>query len=360
MDLQTSFLGLTFENPLMPASGPFVGDSDKMILLDKMGVGGMVSKTISLEGAQVPRPCITSGKNYIMNAELWSEYPMEQWINEFLPKVKNVIDTPLILSVGYSKEDMEVLIPALDQFADAYEVSTHYVGKDLSVIERTVKTIRSLTDKPFFMKVSPHMPDPVAFCKMVLGAGGNGIVAINSLGPTMTIDLKSRSVVMGNKEGEAWKSGPAIKPIALALINRIKREVPQCLIIGVGGISSAEDVLEFLLAGASAVQMLSAAMLQGVELYKEIIDDLPQTLEKYNFTSIQQVIDTPLTISELNFEPTLPKVDMDKCILCQKCVKGCPYLATSEVNKEIVFNPELCFGCTLCMTLCPTKAIATS
>lgn len=357
MDLKTSFLGLTFNNPLMPASGPFVGDAQKMILLDGMGLGGMVTKTISVQGAHVPRPCITAGNHLIMNAELWSEYDLERWVKDFLPTVKKQMKAPLLISVGYAREDMEVLIPALDDYADAFEVSTHYVGKDLAVIEDTVKSIRSLTSKPFFMKVSPHMPDPVAFCKMVLNAGGNGVVAINSVGPTMTIDLKSRSVIMGNAEGEAWMSGPAIKPIALALISRIKREVPKCTIIGVGGISSAEDILEFLLAGASAVQMLSAAMLKGIDLYKKILEDLPRTLEKYGFHSIQEVIETPLVIPEMNFEPTLPKVDMDKCILCNKCVKGCPYLAVHEVNKEIVFDPELCFGCSLCISACPTKAI---
>jgi dihydroorotate dehydrogenase (fumarate) len=356
--LHTSFLGLDFKNPLMPASGPLVGDSEKMILLSGMGLGGMVSKTISTKPAVVPRPCIIAGKNHIMNAELWSEHSMEAWVDTFLPQVKERVETPLLISVGYTKEDMEVLIPKLEPFADAFEVSTHYVGKDLSVIEETVRTIRSLTEKPFFMKVSPHMPDPVAFCKRVLAAGGNGVVAINSLGPTMTVDLKTRSVVMGNQTGEAWMSGPAIKPIALALIAKIKREVPECVVIGVGGIATAKDVLEFLLVGASAVQMLSAAMMEGIGLYKKILDDLPKVLKEYGFNSVQEVIDTPLVLQEMVYEPTLPVVDMGNCVLCNKCVKACPYLASEERNKSIVFNEKLCFGCRLCESLCPKGAIS--
>ncbi len=296
MDLKTSLSGLTFKNPLMPASGPLVGDAKKILVMQDKGVGAVVSKTISIEGAKVPKPCIITKKNYIMNSELWSEYSLDRWINEFLPKIKEKLKIPFMISVGYAKEDMEILIPALDPYADAFEVSTHYVGKDLSIIEEIVKTIRSLTDKPFFMKVSPHMPDPVAFSKIVLRAEGNGIVAINSLGPAMDIDLKSRSVTIGNKRGEVWISGPVIKPVALAFISRIKREVPECPIIGVGGISSAEDVLEFLLAGANAVQMLSSAILYGLDLYEKIIADLPKALTKYGFDSIEQVIETPINI----------------------------------------------------------------
>jgi dihydroorotate dehydrogenase subfamily 1 len=358
MDLKTTIKGMEFKNPLLPASGPLVGDAEKMNELYDLGVGGMVSKTVSLKGAEVPRPCIQSGKNFITNAELWSEYPLEKWKSEILPAVKSHQDIPLLVSMGYTKEDMEGLVPQLEPYADAFEVSTHYVGKDLTKISETVRTIRSLTDKPFFMKVSPHMPDPVAFCEMVLENGGNGIVAINSLGPAMTVDLNTRAVSMGNSQGEVWMSGPAIKPIALAFISRIKRALPACEIIGVGGIATADDVLEFLLAGASAVQMLSSAMLYGVDLYKTIVDDLPGRLEHYGFSSVQDVIDTKLTIPEVSFEEHYPKIDGDKCILCNRCVNVCPYRALSREDDTIIVDQEKCFGCTLCQSICPKKAIS--
>lgn len=357
MDLKTTISGIEFKNPLLPASGPLVGDQEKMKELHDLGVGGMVSKTISLKGAEVPRPCIQSGKNYITNAELWSEYSLDKWKNEILPGVKSEQTIPLLISMGYTKEDMEGLVAELDPFADAFEVSTHYVGKDLSVIRETVRTIRSLTDKPFFMKVSPHMPDPVEFCKMVLENGGNGIVAINSLGPAMSIDLNTRSTTMGNAKGEIWMSGPAIKPIALAFISQIKRALPECEIIGVGGIATADDVIEFLLAGASAVQMLSSAMLYGVDLYKKIIDDLPGRLEHYGFKSVQDVIDTKLIIPEVQYNKLSPIIDHNTCVLCNKCVNICPYRALSNIDKKIILSEDKCFGCSLCQSICPKKSI---
>ena len=358
MNLKTSLSGINLENPLMPASGPLVGDSEKMKIISDFGVGGIVTKTISSKGAEVVRPCIFGGSNFIMNAELWSEYDPEVWLNEFLPQVKKEIDKPLIISVGYSKEDMEYLIPKLDKYADAFEISTHYVGKDLTTIKLTLRTIRKYTIKPVYMKMSPHIPDPVGFAKMVIENGGNGVVAINSLGPTMKIDIASRKVLVGNTEGEVWTSGPAIKPIALALIHKIKKALPQCEIIGVGGIATAEDVIEFLLAGASAVQMLSAAMLKGKDLYRKIIDELPSTLKKYGFGSIEEVINAGLETGNVKYEPIYPVINYDKCVNCKLCENICPYFAISTANEKVVVDTSKCFGCGLCESKCPRQAIS--
>lgn len=357
MNLNTSLSGINFENPLMPASGPLVGDSEKMKTISNFGVGGIVTKTISSKGAEVVRPCIFGGQNFIMNAELWSEYNPELWIDKFLPEIKAEIKKPLFVSVGYSKEDMDNLIPKLDKFADAFEISTHYVGKDLTTIKETLMTIRKHTKKPVYMKMSPHIPDPVGFAKMVIENGGNGVVAINSLGPSMKIDAAARQVLLGNKEGEVWTSGPAIKPIALALIHKIKKAVPQCEIIGVGGIASAEDVIEFLLAGASAVQMLSAAMLKGKDLYRKIIDELPSALEKFGFNSVEEVVNTELQTGNVKYEPIYPTINYDKCVNCKLCENACPYFAISTQENKVTVDTSKCFGCGLCESRCPKKAI---
>jgi dihydroorotate dehydrogenase (fumarate) len=356
MELKTSIAGIELENPLMPASGPLVGSYEKMMAIAEFGVGCMVGKTISIKGAEVPRPCIIANNNSIMNAELWSEYPMDYWISDMLPKLRSDLNIPLILSVGYTKEDMEVLIPALDEYCDAFEVSTHYVGKDLSLIGETVKTITALTQKPVFMKISPHIPDPVAFAKVVQQNGAKGIVAINSLGPSMKIDVAKRKVLVGNEEGEVWTSGPAIKPVALAIINKIKTAMPDFTVIGAGGVESAEDVVEFLLAGADAVQMLSAAMLKGKDLYERILRDLPNVLEKLEFTSVKDVINTPLQKGKASYVPSNPVANMEKCTLCGICQRVCPYFAIT-VKESVVVDDSKCFGCGLCESRCPVKAL---
>ncbi|MBN2504260.1 MAG: dihydroorotate dehydrogenase, partial [Bacilli bacterium] len=242
MNLETRFDNLIFSNPLLPAAGPLNGDYEKLRFLQEQGCGGITTKTISVAEPQIPKPCIYGDNLFVMNSELWSEHPYTRWVEEFLPKYMEIKNRPLIVSVGYSRSDMEILIPLLDKFADAFEVSTHYVGTDLEVIGSTVRTIRSLTTKPIYMKISPHLPDVVGFAKMIKASGANGIVAINSLGPSMKIDIMKRKIVYGNSQGFVWTSGPAIKPIALATVYKIKQAVPELTVIGVGGVQKAEDV----------------------------------------------------------------------------------------------------------------------
>ena len=206
------------------------------------------------------------------------------------------------------------------------------------------------------MKISPHIPNPEAFARAIKEAGANGVVAINSLGPTMKIDLKERKIIYGNEKGFVWTSGPAIKPIALATVYKIKQAEPSLTVIGVGGIKNADDVLEFLLAGASAVQMLSAALLQGKDLYSKIIKNLPKALDKYGFKSIEEVINQGLR-KEVVYKQSLPILNREKCIDCLLCQKICPYFAI-DYPGVITFNEAKCFECGLCIAKCPTGAIS--
>ncbi|MDY0139381.1 MAG: 4Fe-4S binding protein [Candidatus Izemoplasmatales bacterium] len=356
MNLSTRFDGLEFKNPLMPAAGPLNGDLEKLRFLVGQDCGGIVTKTISKELPNIPKPCIYGDGTFIMNSELWSELSYKTWIDDILPEYIKTKDRPLIISLGYTKEDMDFLVPKVECFADAYEISTHYVGTDLEVIKETVRTIRSHTTKPIYMKISPHIPNPEAFARAIKEAGANGVVAINSLGPTMKIDLKERKIIYGNEKGFVWTSGPAIKPIALATVYKIKQAEPSLTVIGVGGIKNADDVLEFLLAGASAVQMLSAALLQGKDLYSKIIKNLPKALDKYGFKSIEEVINQGLR-KEVVYKQSLPILDREKCIDCLLCQKICPYFAI-DYPGVITFNEAKCFECGLCIAKCPTGAIS--
>ncbi|MCD6450332.1 MAG: 4Fe-4S binding protein [Thermotogaceae bacterium] len=359
MDLSTVLSGVELSNPVMPASGPLVGDDEKILYIERLGVGAIVTKTISTVAAQVPRPCIGAGTNYAMNAELWSELPPEKWINEILPRLKKELKVPLFVSVGYTKEDMEELVPKLDEFADAFEVSTHYVGKNLNVIGEIVATIRKHTKKPIYMKLSPHIPDPVGFAKVAKENGANGIVAVNSLGPTMKIDPAKRQIVFGGKDKFVWVSGPYLKPLALARVYQVAREVDGIEVIGVGGIKTADDVVEFLLAGAKAIQLLSSALIMGKDIYKRIVEGLPAALNKYGFSSVREVIETDLSFN-LKYEPDHPKIDLDKCTFCKVCEMVCPYWAiwVYPDEKKVVVDEDKCFGCGLCQTRCPVNAIS--
>ncbi len=357
MNLTTDVSGLELSNPLMPGSGPLTGDDERMIYLASLGLGALVTKTIAPEAALVGRACIVGGRDIIMNSEAWSEYPASTWIHEYLPKTVASVDTPIFASIGYTKEDMETLIPALEPYAAAYEVIPRYVGKDLVSVGQIVAMARSLTQKPIYVKMNANLPDPVGFARVCQENGAQGVVAITSLGPNMVVDLKNRRPLIGTPDGFVWSSGPPIKPLALATVHMIKKALPDLSIIGCGGVASADDVLEFLLVGADAVQMLSTAMLRGKEMYRKIIADLPDALVRYGFSSIEEVKATSLGATRVNMEPSFPQIDHDVCNQCNICVKNCPYFAMSWVDGKVHVDESRCFGCGLCESRCPVHCI---
>ena len=358
MDLTTKLSTLTLKNPLLPGSGPLTGDDERMAYLAGLGLGALVTKTIAPEGANVVRPCICGGKNIIFNSELWSEYPAKEWTDKFLPSTKKRVDIPTLVSIGYSAEDMKLLVPQMEPYADAYEVVPRYVSKDLAAVSKIVATARKLTSRPIWVKMNANLPDPVEFAKVCKESGADGVVAIGSLGPNMVIDIKRRKPLIGSEQGYVWTSGPTIKPLALATVDMIKEAIPDISIIGCGGISTADDVLEFLLAGADAVEMLSAAMLRGKDAYTKIIADLPAALEKYGFSGIEDVKKTGLTKGAVAYKPSYPSIDGEKCTQCRICERNCPYFAITWNDGYPSVNRDKCFGCGLCESRCPAVAIS--
>ncbi len=285
--LEVEFLGRRFKNPVLPAAGPMTQDPKWARKIQDMGVGGMVLKTISTEAATVKRPVIAKTEVGLLNCELWSEEPPEKWIDEYLPEIKKDMNIPIIVSLGYKPEQIKALIPKLEPFADMFEISTHYTGFDPKPVYEAAKAGRESTKLPVLIKLSPHAPNIQDFARAAEDGGADGIVAINSLGPALSIDIKKRKSRLG--AGYGWISGPAIKHFALRIVHEVSKAV-NIPVIGVGGIEKAEDVVEFMMAGATLVQMLSAAIMYGPKRYREIIDDLPRVLDEIGVKDIREII----------------------------------------------------------------------
>jgi len=351
--IETKILNYMLESPLMPASGPLTSTAENILFFNKIDVGALVTKTISSIPAKVNKPCIFAGEHMVYNSETWSELPPKKWIEEILPTVYKEKDKPLIVSVGYNTEDFEALIPKLDPFADIFEISTHYIQSDL---ESVIKSILKHTEKPVFMKLSPHIQDYLAFVQTALTAGASGIVAINSLGPGIKIDVEKRRLQIGNDSGDSWVSGPAIKPYALQRIHAIRQKFPKVPLIAVGGIENAKDVIEFLLAGADSVQMLSGALIHGKSRYQKIINDLPAVLEKYNFESVAVVKNSRLS-GPIKKENNFPRIDLNKCIKCFRCIDVCPTFALTY-NEGFHLDKSKCIRCGTCESRCPVEAVS--
>jgi len=190
-------------------------------------------------------------------------------------------------------------------------------------MKQLIKAVKKHTRKPVFLKFDPSVPDPEGMAKTIEEAGGDGIVIMNSLGPAYPLNSKLKRSYLGSEDGFGWISGPVIKPLALAMVKRVAKST-SLPIIGVGGISSALDVIDFLMAGATAVQFLSAALIRGKSIYKRIIDDLPKKLQEIEVHNVREIIGTAkYSNNKASYEKRLPVIDKEKCTLCGLCVDVC-------------------------------------
>ncbi len=358
-NLQVKICGLTFRNPILPAAGPPSKDGAALQAAAGGGAGGLVTKTISVSPADVPRPCMAEIRNGFLNTELWSELPKEQWIaSEY--DMARATGLPVIVSLGYTAEQVRELAPTVRHFADAFELSTHYVGNNIAPIIDALRAAKDAVDVPVFMKLSPH-PNIQEIALALEDAGADALVMINSFGPCLGIDLETGLPLMGSKDGFGWLSGAAIKPLALRCVYDAARAV-KIPIFGVGGISNGRDAAEMLMAGASAVQVCTAAILHGPAVYAKIAMELAAFLDGHHYASVDEIRGLTVRLMQQRGAPhaeSAPKVDIERCVFCGLCEKSCTYGAIHQDKeaKVLEINEEKCFHCGLCITRCKLRAI---
>ncbi|MDB2109205.1 MULTISPECIES: 4Fe-4S binding protein [Clostridium] len=354
--LNVNILGMEFNNPIFTAAGPGAKDGDLCVKAVEGGAGGLVTKTISVDPAPVPRPCMAKTNSGFLNTELWSELPKEQWIEKEYKRAKSA-GVPMIVSMGYKAEDIEKIAPLVKPYADAVELSTHYVGTDVKPIVDAMKAAKKALDCPVFMKMSPHT-DIQTIAKALEDAGADGLVMINSFGPCMSIDLETGYPIMGSQKGYGWLSGAPIRPLAVRNIYDASRVV-NIPIIGVGGVTCGRDAAEMLMAGASAVEVCTEAILKGPGIYGKIAKELNAFLDEHGYKDVKEIIGlSHKKANERTFrtEAIPPVVDNDKCIKCGQCRVSCVYDAIT-IEEVLKIDEDKCFGCGLCVTRCPKGAL---
>ncbi len=395
VDLKVEIAGLKFRNPILNSACPISRDGPAMERLADNGAGGLVSKTIGVVAAKVPRPHMGVLNNgYIglivpqyrdgklqtkianvrgayygfLNAELWTDLPPERWFEKELPYARKVADKygiPLIASIGYKADELRELGPkAVKSGAHAIEFSTHYLGHDYTPVIESAKALRESVDVPIFPKLSPHIWGLKEMVRELEKAGVNGIVAINTVGPALHIDVETGRPKMGGPFGHGWLSGPAIKPLGIATVAEIAK-VTTLPIIGVGGVSQPEDVIEYIMAGATAVQVCTQAIVEGPQVFRRLSEGVAKWLKEHGYSSIEDVRGKALKYLRMEpagwYEIKNPVVEDSKCIACGLCEQSCDYDAVHvvDVGKAKVARVDTgkCYGCGLCTTVCPTRAI---
>ncbi len=296
--LETELCGIPLDNPIIPASGTFGYGYEYADLYDINILG-----TFSFKGTTKnprfgnPTPRIAECERGLINAVGLQNPGVEKVIAEELPKMRKVFHKKVMANVsGFSIEDYAYTCALLDKEEDIGWIEVNIscpnvhgggmaFGTDPTAAYEVTKAVKAVTTKPVIMKLSPNVTDIVAIAKACEKAGADGISLINTM-LGMRIDLKTRKPVIANTMGGF--SGPAIFPVALRMVYQVAHAV-DIPVIGIGGISKAEDVIEMMLAGASAVE-IGAQNLVDPWICKKIIEDLPKVMDEYNIENLKECI----------------------------------------------------------------------
>ena len=298
MSLKVNFLGKTFKNPIIPASGTFGFGYEFASFYDINILGSISLKGTTLEPRYGnPLPRIAECPSGLVNAIGLQNPGVDKVVNEELIKLKEVYDDLVIANVGGHSvteyvETCKKFNDADTVFAVELNISCPNVkgggmafGTDPEVASTLVKEVKKVLKKPLIVKLSPNVTDIVKMAKAVEEAGADAISLINTL-VGMRINLKTGKPIISIKKG--GYSGPGIFPVALRMVYEVSHAV-SIPVIGMGGISNAYDVLEMMYAGASLV-MVGAENLINPYACKEIIDDLPKVMKEYGITNLQDII----------------------------------------------------------------------
>lgn len=297
IDLTVSLPGLNLKNPIMPASGCFGFGREYSQFYDLSTLGAVIMKAATGEerlGNPTPRVAETSSG--MLNAIGLQNPGVKKIMETEIPFLAD-FDIPIIANVaGSTIEEYEYVATELNKAErlDAIELNIScpnvreggiQFGIDPSMAATVTETVKKASNVPVYVKLSPNVTSVVDMAKAIERAGADGLTMINTL-TGMRLDLANKRPIIANKTGGL--SGPAVKPVAIRMIYEVSQQV-SIPIIGMGGIERAEDVLEYLLAGASAVAV-GTANFQNPFVCPEIIADLPRVLKEYGYSSIKEVI----------------------------------------------------------------------
>lgn len=298
VDTKVKLSGLTLDNPIIPASGTFGFGAEFAEFYDINILGSLSFKGTTVEERfGNPTPRIAECEGGMINAVGLQNPGLKAVCELELPHLAKIYNKPVIANIsGFSLEEYVECAKAMDKQENVgiIEVNVscpnvHGGGMSFGVspeaAAHVTKAVKAVTTKPVYIKLSPNVTDIVSIAVACEEAGADGLSLINTL-LAMRIDLKTKKPVIANKMGGF--SGSAIFPVAVRMVYQVYEAV-KIPIIGMGGVSSAEDVIEMMLAGASAVQV-GAANLKNPFACKEIIENLPRVMEKYKIASLSEII----------------------------------------------------------------------
>lgn len=352
-DFSVNLCGMSLHNPLVLASGPLSWNAEAIRAAFDAGAAAVVTKTIRPEATINPVPHIAvAGRGNMLNTEGWSDLTAKQWIEQELPSLANR-DGILIASVGHTPAEVEQLAaPLAEAGADALELVSYRVEEAAPMMAAAKRAVAI----PVLIKVSgnwPNLPEVVAAC---LRAGADGVTAIDSIGPTLRVDVETGRPLLGSF---VWLSGAAIFPTALRVVAeiRLSHDAP---VVGTGGVGRAEDVVEMVMAGATAVGVHTAPLLKGLSWFGQTLARLERWLDEHGYARLSDLrgLALPHLQGPASHIPLAFIFDAETCTQCGRCITVCAYAARHLTpHGEMLLDQDLCRSCGLCASVCPTGAL---
>lgn len=297
-DLKVTLSGIELSNPIIPASGTFGYGREFAEFYDISMLGSFSIKGTTLnERFGNPTPRIAETPSGMLNAVGLQNPGVDAVLKKEMPNIKKIFGKPVLANVGgFSKEEYVTCCEKFDSCENVGIIEVNIscpnihgggmsFGTTASGAAEITKAVRAVTKKPLYIKLSPNVTDIVEIAKACEDAGADGISMINTL-LGMRIDLKKRAPLLKNTTGGL--SGPAVFPVAVRMVYQVYKAI-NIPIIGMGGIEKAEDVIEMMMAGATAVEV-GAANLTDPYACKNIIEELPSVMEKYGIEKLSDII----------------------------------------------------------------------
>lgn len=291
---------IELKNPIIPASGTCGFGQEMSEWMDLNILGAISTKGTTREaryGNAQPR-IAECGATGMLNAVGLQNPGVEEVIQHEIPALRAIYQGPIIANVsGFNIEEYAYVCERIDKETDAAILEVNIscpnvhnggmaFGTSPEAAAAVTRAVKAVTKKPVFMKLSPNVTDITAIARACVEAGADGLCLINTI-LGMRIDIRQRKPVLANRYG--GYSGPGIFPIALRMVNQVSKACPGIPIIGCGGVSSAEDVIEMMMAGANAVE-IGAASLRNPKVCQEIIEALPQVMKDLHIDHLQDII----------------------------------------------------------------------
>ena len=405
-DLSVTFAGIRSPNPFWLASAPPTNSGAQNARAFDMGWGGVVWKTLGHETDEIvnvsSRLGGIRGRNGrivgINNVELISDRPLAENLAEMADLKKRYPDHVIIASIMTDRKEQwqELIRQCEDAGADGFELNFgcphgmcerglgSAIGQDLNALRTITGWAKEAASKPVLVKLTPNISDILVPGRAAVEAGADGLALINTIKSITSVDLDRYcpNPVVDGKSSNGGYAGTSVKPVALFMVASLARDAAiNVPISGIGGASNWRDCAEFLMLGATSVQVCTAAMLEGYRVVRDMTDGLSDWMDEKGFKSVDELIGRAIgnfvEWNDLNLNyKVVASVDPDLCIGCQVCFPACrdgghhairipgrddsKLVRLDGISHRIpAVDEDACVGCNLCSLVCPVPGCVT-